>query len=312
MTKTNIKLCLYKSIYEAYVHKDEQIECSFEELVSFFTEEQKLLLDKTDGLLFNCLDYKTDYLSPTSVKIPDANPDDYIRRCKENVNKIYCLLLDVDGTMTLDNAINQWCDYEFLVYSTHSNSVEKEKFRLVIPLLIPLTSTEFDKRHESMIDEFRVDGASFTISQCFYLPSYNKNNKDISYVYWNKSNNRYNALVLPEQSINYNVQTQKPVFAEKSPISQAVFHTLLSGSDLHYSDALALAILCKSKGISSNEYKQIVFSISHPESDLRTKKVDLDKLYKQGFDSFMTDQKAIKLMNKLNCNMWRFNMTKIK
>jgi hypothetical protein len=312
MHKTNIKLCLYKSIYEAYVHKDEQIECSFEELVNFFNEEQKLLVDKTDGLLFNCLDYKTDYLSPTSVRITDANPDDYIRRCKENVDKIYCLLLDVDGTMTLDDAISQWCDYEFLVYSTHSNSIDKEKFRLVIPLAIPLTSKEFDSRHESMIEEFRVDGASFTISQCFYLPSYNENNKDVNYVYWNKSDNRYDATVLQEEIVNYHVHTVKPMVEQKSPIKLAVFHTLLSGSDLHYSDALALAILCKSKGISSSEYKHIVFTISHPESDLRTKKVDLDKLYKQGFDSFMTDQKAIKLMNKLNCNMWRFNMTKIK
>ena len=310
MQKTNINLCLYNSIYEAYVHKDDQIECTFEELVNFFTEEQKFLEDKTHGLLFNCLKYKTDYLSPEVVKNARSDITDYIRRCKENVDTISCLLLDVDGTMSLEDCVNQWQNYEFLIYSTHSNSVEKEKFRLVIPLKTPLTNEEFDTRHDSMINEFHVDGASFTISQCFYLPSYGINNKDIGYVYWNKSLERYDAMILKEQSINQNIQFIKPNFDEKHPLAQSVYLTLMTGSDLHYSDSLSLAILCKSKGLSVNEYKQIVNTISAQDSDLRTKKVNLDKLYSQGFNSFMTDRKAIQLMKKLNCNMWRFNLSK--
>ena len=305
-----INLCLYNSIYEAYVHKDDQIECTFEELVDYFTEEQKLLEDKTDGLLFNCCRYKTDYESPESVKNGRSPVTDYIRRCKENVESISCLLLDVDGTMSLEESIKQWQDYEFLVYSTHSNSAEKEKFRLVIPLETPLTLKEFDTRHESMCKEFSVDGASFTISQCFYLPSYNYNNKDLAYVYWNKSQLRYDAMVLEKEEINYNIQFEKPNFDEKHPMAQSIYLTLMTGSDLHYSDALSLAILCKSKGLSVHEYKQIVYKIANQDSDLRTKKVDLDKLYLQGFNSFMTDKKAVQLMNKLNCSMWRFNIVK--
>jgi len=270
----DINLCLYNSIYDAYVHKDDQIQCTFEELVEFFTEEQKFLEDKTHGLLFNCCSYKTEYLSPETVKNARSPITDYIRRCKENVDTISCLLLDVDGTMTLAESVEQWQDYEFLVYSTHSNSIDKEKFRLVIPLKTPLTLTEFDSRHESMIKEFKVDGASFTISQCFYLPSYGSENKDIAYVYWNKSHLRYDCLKLEPEEINYNVNFKKPVFTDKHPMAQAIFQTLMTGSDLHYSDALSLAILCKSKGLSVSEYKQIVHTISHSESDLRTKKVD--------------------------------------
>lgn len=260
-------------------------------------------------MLFNCLKYKNDYISPDNIKVEGANKDDYIRRCKENVESISCLLLDIDGTMTLEQAINQWCEYEFLIYSTHSNSVEKEKFRMVIPLKTALTQTEFDKRHNSMIDAFSVDGASFTISQCFYLPSYSESNKHLAYVYWNTSDTRYDALTLAEEQINYNIVMEKPNF-EKNTMSQTIYNTLITGSDLHYSDALSLAILCKCKGLSVNEYKQIVLTIANPDSDLRTKKVDLDKLYKQGFNSFMTDRKAIQLMNRLNCNMWRFNIAK--
>lgn len=306
----NINLCIYNSIYEAYIHKDDQITCTFDELVDFFIEYQKLLPDKTSGHLFNCCSYKTtDYLSPESVKIANADPKDYIRRCKENVDKIYCLLLDVDGTQTLEESINIWQNFEFLIYSTHSNSLTKEKFRLVIPLVQPLTNSEFDSRHDSMVELLGVDGASFTISQCFYLPSYSKHNKHLSYIYHNRGL-FFDGLLLPEKQLNQNIQTEKPKFNERSPLASSVYQTLMTGSDLHYSDALSLAILCKSKGINKEEYKQIVWQISHPESDLRTKKVNLDKLYQQGFNSFMTDKKAIELMTKLNCNMWRFNLIK--
>lgn len=304
-----INLCIYNSIYEAYVHKDDQIECTFDELVDFFKEYQKETEDKTVGHLFNCCSYKTtDYLSPETIKC-EGDPKDYIRRCKENVDKIYCLLLDVDGTQTLEESVQIWQNYEFLVYSTHSNSLNKEKFRLVIPLKTPMTNTEFDKRHDSMCEILGVDGASFTISQCFYLPTYSKDNKDIKFIYHNKGE-YFDGLILPERELNTNIQYEKPSFHGRSPIAQTVFNTLMTGSDLHYSDALSLAILCKSKGLSSGEYRQIVQQIAAPDSDLRTKKVNLDKLYKQGFDSFMTDRKAIELMKRLNCSMWRFNIVK--
>jgi hypothetical protein len=303
-----INLCIYNSIYEAYVHKDEQVQCTFDELVEFFKDYQKETEDKTSGHLFNCCSYKTtDYLTPDYVKIGDKN--DYIRRCKENVDKIYCLLLDVDGTQTLEESIKIWQNYEFLIYSTHSNSLNKEKFRLVIPLKTPMTNTEFDSRHDSMVEILGVDGASFTISQCFYLPTYSKDNKNISFIHHNKGE-LFDGLILPEKELNLNIQHEKPSFHGRSPIAQLVFNTLLTGRDLHYSDALSLAILCKSKGLSSSEYTQIVQTISAPDSDLRTKKVNLGKLYSQGFDSFMTDKKAIELMKRLNCNMWRFNIIK--
>jgi hypothetical protein len=302
-------MCIYYSIYEAYVHKDEQIQCTFEELVEFFKDYQKETEDKTSGYLFNCCSYKTEnYLSPEYVK-DGSDPKDYIRRCKENVDKIYCLLLDVDGTQTLEESVNLWQNYEFLIYSTHSNSLNKEKFRLVIPLKEPMTNIEFDKRHDSMVEILGVDGASFTISQCFYLPTYSKENKDLAFIYHNKGE-YFDGLILPEKELNTNIQTEKPSFKGRDPMAQTIYNTLMTGSDLHYSDALSLAILCKSKGLSSMEYRQIVQQISHPESDLRTKKVDLDKLYKQGFDSFMTNRKAIELMNRLNCSMWRFNISR--
>jgi len=262
--------------------------------------------------LYNCLKYKTDYESPEveKFKLIGANRHEYIRRCKDNVEQIYCLLLDIDGTMSLDQTIEKYCDYEFVVYSTHGNSKNKEKFRLILPIKEPLSLIEFDERHDSMISNFNVDGASFTISQAFYLPSYSSKNKDLAYIYHNKTNNRFDALSLEKTIINYNIENTNFEQDNRANIKNGIYYTLMTGSNLHYNDALSLAILCKSKGLSVYEYKNIVNQIAHPDSDLRTKKVDLHKLYKNGYDSNITDRKAIELMKRLNCNMWRFELAR--
>jgi hypothetical protein len=219
-------------------------------------------------------------------------------------------LLDVDGTMTLDETVEKYCDYEFVVYSTHGNRTDKEKFRLILPIKTPMTLTEFDERHTSMVNNFNVDGASFTISQAFYLPSYSSENKNLAYIYHNKTDNRFDALELEATEIYQAIETVPFVQDGRANIKNGIYHTLMTGSDLHYVDALPLAILCKSKGLSVYEFKNIVNQIAHPNSDLRTKKVDLHKLYKQGYESNITDRKAIELMKRLNCNMWRFEIAK--
>lgn len=302
----------YNSVYEAYVHKDDPVHWTFDEFVDFLHESQKELESKENGILYNCLKYRSDYISPDidKFKIPDQDKNDYIRRCKDNVEEIYCLLLDVDGTMTLDETVEKYCDYEFVVYSTHGNRTDKEKFRLILPIKTPMTLTEFDERHFSMVNNFNVDGASFTISQAFYLPSYSSENKKLAYIYHNKTDDRFDALELETTEIYQDIETVPFVQDGRANIKNGIYHTLMTGSDLHYVDALPLAILCKSKGLSVYEFKNIVKQIAHPNSDLRTKKVDLQKLYRQGYESNITDRKAIELMKRLNCNMWRFEIAK--
>lgn len=302
-----INLCLYDSVMEAYVHKDEQVQCTFEELVEFFKEQQCELVNKEAGRLFNCCEYREDYESPKWVR-EGLDASQYIRRCKANVKSISCLLLDVDGTQTLDQVVNTWCDYEFLVYSTHGNSQNKEKFRLVIPLATPLTREEFDCRHTAMISSFGVDGASFTISQAFYLPSYSAENRNIAYIHWNQSEQRYNARDLPVEELNTNSLTVEPVAGERSAEATSVYRTLLTGSNLHYNDALPLAILCKAHGLTVSEFEYIVSAIAALDSQLRTDDVDLKHLYNQAYNSFMTTRKATALMRRLNCDMWRWEV----
>jgi len=305
-----INLCLYDSVIEAYVHRSEQIECEFGELVEFFKDVQQELKNKQAGRLFNCCRYRADGEPPKWVR-EGLVREDYIRRCKDNVETISCLLLDVDGTQTLTDVVNTWCDYEFLVYSTHGNSRQQEKFRLVIPLEQALTRNQFDERHTAMVEQFGVDSASFTISQAFYLPSYSEQNRDLAYVYWNQADQRYNALALPAEELNTRILELTVADLPRTAIATSVIKTLQTGSDLHYADALTLAVFCKSNGIDCSTYQAIVNQIAHPDSDLRGPDVDVAKLYKSAYATHITHRKAEALMRRLNCNMWRWEAQKL-
>jgi hypothetical protein len=211
--------------------------------------------------------------------------------------------------MTLDQTIQVWQDYEFFIYSTFSNSERKEKYRLVVPLQTPMSNLEFDSRHEIMCQTFNVDGASFTISQAFYFPTYHSENKHLAFAYHNKTDKRYDALQLQSQPINITRPEYQPTFTDDNPCQMAipVLKTLLSGGNLRYADAMPLAILCKSKGINYTQYEYIVHSIAGADSSLRdSKQVNLQHLWNTSYNSFMTDRRAGELMRRLNCDTWRF------
>lgn len=294
---------IFASVTKAYLLPQSVEWFAFEQVVEQCNSSQMELKNKTDGFLFNCCSWISDFESP------DWDIEhEFIRRCKMNVDKIYVLLLDVDGKMTLDEAVKVWQDYEFYIYSTYSHSAKKDKFRLIVPLLTPLTCSEFMERHKTMVEEFNVvDGASFTLSQCFYFPSYSVENKHLAFTYWNRIDNRYDALLLPKIQLNQNINTDKPTYDDSNPhpLAKVIYNTLLSGSGLRYADALPLAALCKSKGMSCSDYISIVNHIAATDSTLRTI-ADLKHLYSEGYTCFMTDKKSIELMQRLHCDMWRW------
>jgi hypothetical protein len=303
-----MKVNLYKSIFQAYIHPSEVVECTFPEFVEFMTKNQSELDVKESGMLFNLCSFVANPEPPTAERFnPALTPwprESLIRRCKQNIQEIYALMLDIDGTMTLDQAVAQWADYEFFLYSTHGNTRTKEKFRLVVPLAVPLTADDFDSRHSAMIAAFNVDGASFTMSQAFYLPSYSAVNRDIAFVHWNKTAQRYNALDLPAEELQRN-HSDFVAPEQRTESALSILRTLQTGSNLHYVDALPLAVLCKGHGITGEEYAALVEQIAAYDSQLRGD-VDLGQLYKQAYAAHMTRKRMLALMKRINCNTWRW------
>jgi hypothetical protein len=290
-----MKLNLYKSINEAYIHPSVVAECTFENIVNILKDSQQLVENKNDPWMFNLCSWRDDFESPEHLQ-------GFIRRCKANVAQIYALLLDIDGSRTLEDAVTEFADYEFLIYSTFGNSRLKEKFRLVLPLNTALTRLEFDQRHDSMCDLFKVDRASFTISQAFYLPCYSKANADISFIHWNQQPKRYEALFLPVKEISTNI-VEGPREGEIDPLAPKIYATLLSGSNMRYADALPVAVLCKSKGLDYSIYRDIINTIAAGDSSLRNGLADIDNLWNEAYSTFVKKDTMIRLMERLNCNM---------
>jgi len=293
-----MKFNLYKNINEAYIHPDVVVDCSFEDVVNILKDSQQLVKDKADPMMFNLCSWIDDFTSP-------EHKPGFIRRCKPNVAQIYALLLDIDGTRTLEDAVEEFIDYEFLIYSTYSNSREKEKFRLVLPLNTALTRLEFDQRHDSMCDTFNVDRASFTISQAFYLPCYTDDNAAERFIHWNQSSKRYEALFLPVREISTNI-VEGPRDGEIDPLAPSIYKTLLSGNNMRYADALPLAVVCKSKGLGYLEFRDIINTIAGSDSSLRNGVADVDKIWQESYSTHVRHTTMITLMQRLNCDMWRW------
>jgi hypothetical protein len=261
-----------------------------------------LVINKEDPMMFNLCSWKDDFESP-------EHKPGFIRRCKPNVSQIYALLLDIDGTRTLEDAVSEFADYEFLIYSTYSNSKDKEKFRLVLPLNTPLTRIEFDQRHDSMCDTFNVDRASFTISQAFYLPCYNKDNADVRFIEWNEQPKRYEALFLACKEISTNI-VAGPNEGEIDPHAPTIYETLLTGSNMRYADTLTLAILCKSKGLDYSIYRDIINTIAGSDSSLRNGLADIDNMWNKAYLTYVKNDTMITLMERLNCDMSKMTFAK--
>lgn len=291
---------LYENINRAYIHPSVCQEIDFDEFVEIMRESQCWVKNKEDAMMFNLCSWRDDFESP------EHHPG-FIRRCRQNVSQLYALLLDIDGTKTLDKAVEEYIDYEFLIYSTFGNSVEKEKFRIILPLQTPLTNQEFSQRHRVMCDSFGVDRASFTISQAFYLPCYTDGNQDQAFIEHNRVDQRYEALRLPAEIINENTEV---LMAPESPdaVSASIYKTLLTGHNMRYADALPVAVILKSRGFQLRDYQYLVQCIGGQDSSIRT--ADLKDLWQKAIITNNRYDTIIATMSRLNCDMWRWQVKK--
>ena len=310
-----MKVNVYNNVWQALTHPDDIADLTFTELVLELMDSQQEIVNKEDAMLFNVCSTIKDFEHPPELNKDDEiidysphNRTDLIRRCKANVDTIYCLLLDIDDNKTLDEAITEWVDYEFFIYSSFSHSKAKDKFRLILPLKRPLTAKEFNERHAAMVKKFNYeDGASFTMSQCFYFPSYSKDNKDDAFMYYNESNKRYDALQLSTVTIaEANEKHDIVMPTAMTAMGKSVYNTLITGNNLHLVDAMPLAMLCKSHGIDFAGYCSIVGQTGQ-NSCVSDKVTNLKELYGKGYNNHMTHKKSLELMQRMGCDTWRFN-----
>lgn len=97
------------------------------------------------------------------------------KRAKENVTESCMLVLDYDHDSNLNRDLQVWRErgYTFIVYTTYSHSEKEHRFRVVIPLAVPIPAGLFPLlwRWAYDLSDGKIDRAASDISRMFYMPA---------------------------------------------------------------------------------------------------------------------------------------------
>jgi hypothetical protein len=278
-----MKIAVFKSVWTAYVltQHDEPWSLLAELLMNHHPGDSK-----NDIMMFNLADFKTveegaepgrryHYIDGVKQTTYDIIPNT-IRRCKANVKSISGIVLDVDDSMTIEQAEQHLQDIEYVLYTTFRHTKEQHKFRIVIPFSKPLLAEDIAGYEQDIRTKFPlVDGASFTMSQSFYFHSGN-----------NGTYTRHNPgrIIDPYVEFTY---TAPPVYEPRAidygdmtdelagAYREAVIRSLLSCSGLRYASktgrqgVLTLVSICKSIGLSFGDFDTICRQIAAQDSQLQ-------------------------------------------
>lgn len=303
----------FKSIHKAYV--DMKLDMPWEEIADLMMSHNDVE-NKTDAELYNMVEFK-DVTDPTTENgrryhyIDGIKQETYdiipntVRRCKNNVLSITGIVLDIDELKTIEETKEILDGIEYVLYTTFRHTNNKHKFRVVIPFSRPLLREDIAGRQQDIINTLpSVDNCSFTVSQSFYFHS----GKNDCYTYWNK------GYMIDPYSFQYNPPPVyiPPTYTNTTELDDeqleayrtAVVNSLLTCSGLHYAGkgennkaVLVLVSICKSIGLSFNEYDSICAKIADSTSELTKPNVrhsawvswSGDRIRKETRDKFISD-----------------------
>lgn len=277
-----MNITLFKSIKQAYFTDDDIVDDSWENIAEFLLEHHTVATKDT-APMFNCWQFKSAgpdteegrrYEFDRVLKISNKNRwtsiPKTIRRCKDNVVGVWGLVLDYDNGMEFDAAKTLLQGIECILYTTFNHTAVNNKFRVVIPFSRMMTSDEFKLKEESIRNTFEcVDDSTFDLSRAFYMHS-----GPFAKSYWSKG-----EVIQPEDFADsvvtkrqYDLSQDREFRAfTPSELESYQAKTLLAlskCSNLHYSNGLTLASICKSVDLSFTDFQTIVNSIKSPDSGL--------------------------------------------
>lgn len=94
------------------------------------------------------------------------------KRGRDQVERCHALVLDVDGTWTLDGAEDGFGGFYGLIHTSKSHTLTQHRFRIVLPLTRPVSAEEYDGLWRRLDDRWpgRFDGNAKDPSRFWYLP----------------------------------------------------------------------------------------------------------------------------------------------
>lgn len=269
-------LTLYDSVMQAYTTKDNIIESDWETISEVLmthipakTKEEVKLFNLWHLGKSNELGRRYRYKDGVKTDGFDEIPNT-IRRSKSNAYGVWGLVLDVDEQMTIEQALTDYSYFEFVLYTTFRNTDEHNKFRVVMPFKEMCDRETFERKKKSLAETFKVDHASFSESQSFYLHSgavpIACRNKGI-YIDIENFEDEVKEVFVPKEVKDY-------TNLDNTEYKQNLIDSLVTCSGLHYASqsrygVLTLVALCKSADIDFSEYDTICWGMAAPDSSLQ-------------------------------------------
>lgn len=269
-------ISFFKSTYEAWVAED--CEVDLETLGQLLTTDFNITNDKSSVMMFSMTKFKTLEEGAINGQVNHKPVAGTRRRCRENAISISGLILDYDGYRTIEEVKTRYAGLYMIIYTTYSHSPEKSKFRVIMPFNKPLSVADFEARRTDMADFFEgADGASFSLSQSFYLPSSSPQNQHLIETAIIEGELLDPMGFKAEELADHTNLTYKTSDdqAFSDDYARAVFDALNSCSNMHYrgdrnrnDGVLTLVSICRSIGLTFEEYDQLCQRICAPDSSL--------------------------------------------
>lgn len=273
---------LFESVQKAYTRPELIIDSNWYDIAVFLTTFNKCE-KKEDMMLFNLWEFdlqgepgrKYKYENQERTEVYEEIPGT-IRRCKANAKGTWGLVLDYDGARRISDIRHEFESLEFILYTTFRHTEEQHKFRVVLPFCRQASRNEIRAKSRSIAETFQeVDHASFSESQSFYLHS----GPSTGYAY-------YNAGYFLDPNWFENEKIVEPVErpnrgafdGDSDQYKRDLKQSLLSCSGLHYAGTgtnhgvLTLVALCKSAGMTYEEFDIICAKIAASDSSLQQQK----------------------------------------
>ncbi len=96
------------------------------------------------------------------------------RRAKENIKRVFGLVLDYDKKTTWDGVVALWAERYGLVYTTKSHNIGQHRLRVVLPLTRPVSADEYSRLWtwaERRSRDVVADGQAKDASRFWYVPT---------------------------------------------------------------------------------------------------------------------------------------------
>jgi hypothetical protein len=190
-----------------------------------------------------------------------------VRRCKDNLVAISGMLLDFDKDVKIEEVMESYKNIEYVLYTTFNHTYDSHRFRVVIPFTTPLLVEDIERKKQFIEDIFvGVDPASFSASQSFYFHS--GHNDPIAYHNVGHIIDPYNDFIDGIVEDKKIVKEHTNVFELSPEYQNKILNSLLSCRGLRYPNSLTLVAICKSYGLTFDNFNNICQQISDNDSTL--------------------------------------------